>query len=86
MSNPNATQGRKIIIRMNESYEWTTDPVCDEAPNNSAVIRIDDDGTAWFEEILVCNISPADLRDLAKFAATVADIRDLAKLAATLRP
>jgi hypothetical protein len=62
---------KHITIRMNDYYEWTTRPVSGEAPNNTVKVRLDDDGTVWFEEILVCNINPADLRELMEFVETL---------------
>lgn len=60
---------KHITVRMNEYYGWTTGAVEPDAPNNVAEIRIDEDGSRWFDSISVSNITPGELCELAEFVA-----------------
>lgn len=60
---------RNITVRMNNYYGWTTGKVEPDAPNNTAEVRIDDDGSRWFDSISVGNVTPGELCELAEFVA-----------------
>lgn len=60
---------KHVTVRMNDYYGWTIEAVEPDAPNNTAVVRIDEDGSKWFDSISVSNITPGELCELAEFVA-----------------
>ncbi len=56
-------------IRMMDDYGWTLGEVSPDAPNNSAVLTVEQDGTRWVSQVNVDRLSIADLSSLVEFCA-----------------
>ena len=60
---------KTVTIYMQAHYSWGLN-LGANAPENTATIRRDKDGTLWFESINVANIAMADMAELLKFATS----------------
>ena len=60
---------RTYRVRMTEDYKWTTGEVSPDAPNQSAVLTIEKNGTRWISQVNVDRLSLAELADLVDFCA-----------------
>ena len=60
---------RTYHLRMRDDYGWTLGKVSPDAPNNSAVLTVERDGTRWVSQVNVDRLSIADLSALAEFCA-----------------
>lgn len=58
-------------IRMTADYGWTAGEVSPDAPNQSAVLSIERDGTRWISQVNVDRLSLSDLEDLVEFCRRI---------------
>lgn len=54
-------------VRMTEEYGWTDKEVSPDAPNQSAVLTVEGDGTRWVSQVNVDHLSLGELSDLLDF-------------------
>ena len=56
---------------MTEAYGWTAGEVSPDAPNQSAVLTVERDGTRWISQVNVDRLSLGELADLVDFCKRV---------------
>lgn len=58
-------------VRMTDEYGWTAGQVSPDAPNQSAVLTVERDGTRWISQVNVDRLSLSELADLVDFCKRV---------------
>ena len=61
---------KTVNVYMKNDYSWglVQEP---DAPNNSATVRIDNDGLRWFENIDIADVAVADMAELLNFVKSL---------------
>lgn len=54
-------------VRMTDAYGWTAGQASPDAPNQSAVLTVEDNGTRWISQVNVDHLSLNELADLVDF-------------------